>query len=80
MRLYNSKNEILVFLCNVFLLQIVGKGALLLILWIFRFFGMPQPYFYYYSIPNHGRIVFLVLLVIAVVISVVRILRRGKKQ
>ena len=80
MRLYRTNNEVVIFLINFFLLQLVGRVLIWLVLGIFRFFGMPQPYIWFHSIPNIRHWTFTVLLIIAVAISVVRILRKGKRR
>ena len=79
MRLYRTNNEIIIFLINFFLLQLVGRALIWLVLWIFRFFGMPQPYIWFQSIPNIRHWTFTILLIIAVAISVVRIIKKRDK-
>lgn len=78
MSFYRTHNEVVIFLINFFLLQLVGRAFIWLVLWTFRFFGMPQLYIWYHSIPNIHHWVFTGLLAIAVGISVWRIMRKEK--
>ena len=77
--LKKSKNEVVVFLINFFLLELAGRVLTLLVIWLFRWFGMPFLYNYYYSHPVVYKIIFTVILMVAVIISVYRILHKNKQ-
>jgi len=77
--LLRSKNEVVVFLINFFLLELAGRVLTLSVIWLFRWFGMPFLYNYYYSHPVVYKIIFTVILMVAVIISVYRILHKNKQ-
>ena len=72
------KKEIAFFLTNFFLVEVAGRLTVLAFIWIMRFFGMPQPYVFYYSHPIIPKIIFTILLVVVMIVSMVRILRKKK--
>lgn len=80
MKWFKTDNDILQFLINFFLIETIGQLALFFVCFIFRFFGMPQVYFFVRSTPLIHHIVFTVLLLIAIGISVISILRKRKEQ
>lgn len=80
MRFYKDIDEVSFFIINFFLLQLVGKMMVKGILILFRFFGMPQLHNWYYSIPNASHWLSTLLLMIAVVVSIVRITRKNKRK
>ena len=80
MKWFKNDNEILQFLINFFLIETIGQLALFFVCFIFRFFGMPQIYFFIRSTPLVHHIVFTVLLLIAIGVSVYGIIRKQKKQ
>lgn len=77
--LSRSKNEVVVFLINFFLMELAGRLLTIAVIWIFRWFGMPFLYNYYYSHPVVYKVIFTVILIMAVGISVYRILHRNKQ-
>lgn len=80
MKLPQNKNEIIQFLINFFLIEVVGQAAVFILQIIFRFFGMPQLYIFCHSTPHFKQILFTILLIIAVTISVVDILRNSQRH
>lgn len=78
MKLINNDNEIMQFLINFFLIEVIGQGIVLLLQLLLRFFGMPWLYVFCRTTPHFHQILFTVLLVIAVAISIVSILRHRK--
>jgi len=79
MKLMNNNNEIVRFLVNFFLLEVIGQAAVLFLQYLFRFFGMPWLYVFCRTTPHFHKILFTVLLVVSMAISIVSILRRGKR-
>ena len=82
MALYDRHNEVVVFLINLFLLETLGRLVVRAVIWLFRLFGMPQLYVAFHNTPNAGHWVSTVLLLVAVAISVTRVLkmRRGGNE
>jgi hypothetical protein len=76
MKWFKSDNEVLQFLINFFLIETVGQLAIFFVCLIFRFFGMPQVYFFMRTTPLARHIVFTVLLLIAIAVSIYSILRK----
>ncbi|MCM1311678.1 MAG: hypothetical protein NC252_02095 [Roseburia sp.] len=74
------KNEIVIFLTNMFFMEIIGKSAVLAIIWLFRFFGMPQLYNLYYSDTRTPKWLFCIILMAVAGISVARIGRQTKNR
>lgn len=79
MKLIKSENEIVQFLINFFLIEVIGQAAVLFLQYLFRFFGMPWLYVFCRTTPHFHKILFTVLLVVSMAISIVSILRRGKR-
>ncbi len=79
MKLIKSENEIVQFLVNFFLIEVIGQAAVLFLQYLFRFFGMPWLYVFCRTTPHFHQILFTVLLVVSMTISIVSILRRGKR-
>ncbi len=61
-------------------MEITGKVIVIAIIWLFRFFGMPQLYNAYYSNRENSKLVFCIILFIAAVISIMRIYRQVQKH
>ncbi len=80
MKLLRSDNEIIQFLINFFLLEVLGQAAVFVLQIVFRFFGMPQLYIFCHSTPHFKQILFTILLIIAVILSVVSILRDSRRR
>lgn len=80
MKWFKTNNEVLQFLINFFLIETVGQLAIFFVCIILRFFGMPQAYFFIHSTPLAHHIIFTVLLVIAIIVSVVSILRKQNSK
>ncbi len=80
MKLLQNNNEIIQFLINFFLLEVLGQAAVFILQIIFRFFGMPQLYIFCHSTPHFRQILFTVLLIIAIIISVASILRNSHRR
>lgn len=70
------RNEILVFLINLFVIETVGHVVVAATLWTLRFFGMPQFYVYYHTHPAARHWLFTLLLLLAVAVSTARILKK----
>jgi uncharacterized membrane protein YobD (UPF0266 family) len=77
--MYRSKNEVIIFLINIFLYNVFAKGAVLVTLWLFRIFGMPQLYIWYSHLNHPERWRYYIILVFCTSISIIRILRNNKK-
>ena len=77
---YKDIGEVTFFIINFFLLQVVGRMLVKSILILFRFFGMPQLHNWFYSIPNATHWLSTFLLLIAVMVSIVRITRKNKRK
>ena len=77
---YKDIGEVTFFIINFFLLQVVGRMLVKSILILFRFFGMPQLNNWFYSIPNATHWLSTFLLLIAVMVSIVRITRKNKRK
>ena len=75
---FKTDNEVLQFLINFFLIETIGQLAIFFVCFIFRFFGMPQVYFFMRTTPLVHHIVFTVLLLVAIGISIYNILRKRK--
>lgn len=73
----HTYNEIVIFLINLFCIEVIGRFLLSLVLFICRMVGLEQIAQAYYSIPRHGYWVFLILLCVATIVSIVRILRKS---
>ena len=78
MKWFKTDNEVLQFLINFFLIETIGQLAIFFVCFIFRFFGMPQVYFFMRTTPLVHHIVFTVLLLVAIGISIYNILRKRK--
>lgn len=76
MKLVKTDNEVIIFLVNFFLLEAVGQLMFRGFMLLLRFFGMPQPYFWFHSDPLYSKILFTLLLAAAMGISIRRILKR----
>ncbi len=76
--MYKTDNEILIFLINFFMLESVGRLLIMGIVHLLRYFGLHQLYYLYYGHANSGHWLFGILLLLAVIISFVRILRKRK--
>ncbi len=76
---FKTDNEILQFLINFFLIEILGHIAIYLVCLLFRIFGMPQLYLFMYSSPLIHHITFTLFLLIAITLSVMNILQRRKE-
>ncbi len=74
------RNEIVIFLINVFFMEAIGKVAVIALIWVFRFFGMPQLYNLYYSNSRISKWVFCIILMVATGISIARIMRQAKNR
>lgn len=75
-----EKNEIVIFLTNLFFMEIIGKVTVMAVIWIFRFFGMPQLYNLYYSNAKSPKWIFCTILLIATGISIIRIISKRHKN
>ena len=71
-----SNNEIVQFLIHFFILEAVGNGLVVAVCWLFRLFGMPQLQAWCASTPHFHQVVFTLLLVLAMTLSIVKILKR----
>lgn len=74
----HTYNEIIIFLINLFFIEVIGRFLVALALFVCRMAGLEQIVQAYYSIPRHGYWVFLILLCVATIISTIRILRSPK--
>ena len=79
MRLINKNNEVLVFLFNFFMLETVGRMLVLGLIHLLRYFGLHQLYYLYYGHSMSGHWLFAGLLVIALIISLVRLMKRRRE-
>lgn len=75
-----EKNEIVIFLTNLFFMEIIGKITVMAVIWIFRFFGMQQLYNLYYSNAQSPKWIFCTILLIATGISIIRITSKRHKN
>ena len=75
----NKKNEVILFVFSVFILNALLKGLTLCAIWLFRIFGMPQLYVWYSGLHNVARWRFYIVLLVCTVVSIVRILRLRNK-
>ncbi|MBR6198318.1 MAG: hypothetical protein IKQ72_12065 [Bacteroidaceae bacterium] len=73
-----KRNEIVSLVVSFIALQIIAKGVVLLSLWLFRFFGMPQLWEWYRSLEHPGRTRFFIVLLVWMIGNIVWILRRRK--
>jgi len=76
--MYKTKNEILIFLINFFMLETAGRLVIMGIIHILRYMGLHQLYYLYYGHRESGHWLFTILLLIAVFISFIRILKKRK--
>ena len=79
MRLINRNNEVLVFLFNFFMLETVGRLLVLGLIHLLRYFGLHQLYYLYYGHRMSGHWLFAGLLVIALIISLGRLMKRRRE-
>lgn len=79
MQLIKSDNEIVYFLASFFFIEIIGQLAVRGLLLTFRFFGMPQLYIWFHSNQLWSKILFTLLLVVAVGISTWHIIAKRNK-
>lgn len=79
MRLYRGGGEVTFFLINLFVLQVSGRLMLFFALWLLRLFGMPQVWWWWHSLPQRGLWLSTALLILAVVWSIGRIIRKGRR-
>lgn len=75
-----EKNEVVIFLTNLFLMEIIGKITVMAVIWTFRFFGMPQLYNLYYSNAKSPKWIFCIILLIATGTSIIRITSKRHKN
>lgn len=68
-------NEITIFLVNLFFIEVIGRFLISFLMFLFRLFGMEYIPQAYQSIPNHGHFTFILLMCIAVIISIIRIIK-----
>ena len=80
MRIYRGGGEVTLFLVNLFVLEVAGHIVVKGLLWLFRLFGMPQPWLWWQALPNHSAWFFTLLLAVAALWSICRILRKAKRQ
>ena len=69
-------NEVVIFLVNLFFLQVLGKLAVTLLMLLLRLFGMEQLVQAYYALPRHGYYTFCFFLALATIVSIVRLTKR----
>ncbi len=74
MNLYKDTGEVGRFLVHLFLLEAVGHAAVRAFIWLFRLFGMPQPYHFWHTTPNVSHWLSTLLLLLAVIVSIRHIL------
>ena len=72
-------NEIVVFLVNLFFLEVTGKFLVAFVLFLFRLFGMESVSATYYALPHHSYYTFFIILCIVTLISIVRIIKTQRK-
>jgi len=70
----HQKNEIVIFIINLFFLLILSKVLVLAALWLFRFFGMPQLWNWFAELDHPDRWRFYIVLIICTSYSIYRIL------
>lgn len=79
-RIYKDTGEVGIFLIHLFLLQTAGRWLFIGLLWLFRLFGMPQLYLMYHQTPHARHWLSTGLLVMAVGVSIARILHKAKRK
>ena len=79
MRLYRGGNDITYFLINLFVLQVAGRVFVRAVLWLLRLFGMPQMWAWWHTFPHREQWLSTVLLIVAVVWSIGRVIRKGRR-
>ena len=80
MRVYRGGGEVTLFLVNLYVLEAMGPLIVKGILWLFRFFGIAQPWLWWYGCRDHKAWLDIILLAVAVLWSVCRILRKAKRR
>lgn len=80
MRLYRDVGDIALFLINLFVLEVAGHWLVKALLWLFRLFGMPQPWLWWQSVPHRWQWLSTFLLIVAVLWSIIRIIRKARRR
>ena len=73
-------NEIIIFLINLFFLEVIGRFVVTLTLLCFRLFGMEKVTNAYYALPRHSFYTFFIILCIVTVISIIRVVMEQQKN
>ncbi|MBR2153202.1 MAG: hypothetical protein IJ901_01120 [Bacteroidaceae bacterium] len=73
-------NEIIIFLINLFFLEVIGKFLVTFTLFLFRLFGMEKVADSYYALPRHSFYTFFIILCIVTLISIIRVVREQQKR
>jgi len=73
-------NEVVIFLVNLFSLEVLGKFAVDLALFLLRLFGMERLSQAYYAMPRHGYYTFFIFLCIATLISIYRVAKTQRDR
>lgn len=71
------RKELLIFVTNFYLCEVLGKFVLLCLVWITRFVGMPQLYYLYYGNEVFHHSFSLFILAFVTVNSIVRVVRKS---
>lgn len=75
-----KSNEIIVFLINLFFLEVIGKFLVTFTLWVCRLVGFHRLSDMYYNLPRHSYYTFFVILCLVTIISIIRITIFQQKQ
>ena len=75
-----EKNEIVIFLINLFFGEFFGKYIVKVCLWFFRLLGWGFISDAYYASPHHSYYTFFIILCIVTMVSVVRIVRSSQQK
>lgn len=73
-------NEVVIFLVNLFFLEVFGKFAVGFTLFVLRLFGMERLAQTYYALPRHGYYTFFIFLCIATFISIYRVAKMQRDR
>ena len=73
-------NEIVIFLINLFFLEVMGKFLVTFTLFLFRLFGMEKLSNAYYTLPRHSFYTFFIILCIVTIISIIRVVMEQHKH
>ncbi|MBQ9640557.1 MAG: hypothetical protein IJV06_03250 [Bacteroidaceae bacterium] len=76
----HETNEIVIFLVNLFFLEVIGRFIVTLTLFLFRFFDMEQVADAYYALPRHSFYTFFIILCIVTLVSISRIVMTQRKR